>query len=875
MGRRRSRTQRRIFSPPPLPASEEPLPSHLASASAGAIWQAGEQAEEEFDYEGARALYREAVRKSGDDVAEFAERYAAFLVERYGQFEEVAAWLDDPAFDPTAAAGDAQVPVLATHVATAAAETGHPRAADLDQELATAFGVPSSLTRVASRWVEAGQWTDALTLLQRHEKRIDPRSSAGELLRKLVQRGEDAVSADLAPAAEALAAGELALAGRLLAEQSARHSGSGRFRSLAAHLEQQQASARAAEHRQAIASLVAQDALEQALAAARRWAQDDEAGEQKAAEIEALIEAKERLLAVRPLHSIAAKSPETWGLLAELQARFDAALQVPSEHDEAWQLVCTLADAGVTAELPTQASVADALITATAQEDWPTATAAAGRLHDVARAADPVARALKALTRQQRAVAREAEAARLLEAETALADGDWRSAEIAAQAHRGDDAVLAGRWRELLRGVEDAKLDEQGAKRLQQAAQEAIDAGHWLEAERLLGALELAGGDEEWLQARSVVVEEGRRSLVAAPMPPFGLSVTEAPIAVGVLGERMAIVQGSLWLNVNLQTRGLSPFRLPEAYAVDAKPTPRIAADGGTLRLVGLSKGRLVVIEQEDGGRPTVVAAAPLAELLKGEQLSHWATDPNADEWALLTRSSGKKAGRLVRIDAATLTVNGGERHKPALNGICPIRHANGWLATTALEQRMRRGFAMAWLGGGGAPRATWTQEELGEPIAALRKAVAWPEQDRVFASYSAFDPFQPGETVAQPSLLVLKGLRPVFASGDLRRRFAPIERLTIDHAWTLDPANGRLWFAALPRQDHESDDAMLLGVNARNLRADRPRSVPGAQRILALVALSDGAGALCRLHEGGLAVARAHSDGHDLQIRVDKLPLG
>ena len=101
------------------------------------------------------------------------------------------------------------------------------------------------------------------------------------------------------------------------------------------------------------------------------------------------------------------------------------------------------------------------------------------------------------------------------------------------------------------------------------------------------------------------------------------------------------------------------------------------------------------------------------------------------------------------------------------------------------------------------------------------------------------------------------------------------MERIIIDHAWTLDPAAGRLWFAALPREDHDGTDAMLLGINARSLRPDAPVALDGVARIIAIDAVSDGAAALCRTHEGRHAVARARIDtGGRISLTIDPLPV-
>jgi hypothetical protein len=874
MARRRSRTQRRSFTPPPLQVSDDALPSHLAALSPEPLWQAGEQAEEEFDYEGARQCYREAVRGAGREVAAFAEKYACFLVERYGQFEEVAAWLDDPTFDPTAGAQPSEAPNLARYVAIAAAETGHPRAGDLDLELAESFGEPDSLSRVAMQRLDAGQRDEAVQLLERYQKRLDPRCEAAVLLQMLREQGDQEVEAALAEATEALQRGDLDAAGQELAKRNAKHSGTKQFKSLAAKLEELRHGRQVASYGQELSSLLARDQLAEALIVAKRWREIDPAGANKTAEVQALIVAREQLGAVATLDQLTPHTPSGWQQLAALHKTHGSALAVGPAWISSWRWVCAAASTGVTAASPPQLALVYSLVKAIEAEDFDAAAVALedidARLHRI----EPVHRALTALQAFRRTEQERVESQALVQAMTLLADGDLPAAAAICAKHHGSALVLASRWRDLQRDIEQAKDAEQGAQRLRVSLDQAVAAGRWLGAERLFEQYELAGGDSEYLDATREAISKGKERLVAAPVPPFGLSVSDDPVAIGVNGDKLAVVQGRLWLNVNLQTHGLAPFQLPEAYTIDARPTPRLAARGGVLRLVGVSADRLVVVEQSSDGKPTVVAAKSLDNLLRGEKLASLAVEPWASEWQLAGQPTGKKAGRFVRVDPDTLEVLHSERQKPTLSGICAVRHANGCLVATSLDQRMRRGYSMAWLDGAGPPRATWSQEDLDEPIATPTRAIAWPERDLVFASYSSFDPFEPGTFTAQPSLLVLRGLRPVFASSDLRRRFAPIEKITIDHAWTLDPANGRLWFAALPRHDTEGEDALLLGVNARTLRADKPRAVPGVKRIIALEPLADGAAALCKLHDGQFAVARAIAEGDELLLRVDKLPI-
>ena len=119
----------------------------------------------------------------------------------------------------------------------------------------------------------------------------------------------------------------------------------------------------------------------------------------------------------------------------------------------------------------------------------------------------------------------------------------------------------------------------------------------------------------------------------------------------------------------------------------------------------------------------------------------------------------------------------------------------------------------------------------------------------------------------------VLRGGRVIFASSDLRRRFAPADRIAIDHAWTLDPAAGRLWFAALSTDD-AAPGAFLLGVDARTLRADKPVALTGVQRVLSLLPTTGGAAALCRQQAGGYALVRAQMTADGLSLTTHKLPL-
>ena len=85
----------RVFVSPRLGS---PLPDEPIGAAAD-LWQAGEQAEAAYDFELAHLQYRAALRATAAaQQAAATARYAEFLVDRFGQFAEVAGWLDDPVF---------------------------------------------------------------------------------------------------------------------------------------------------------------------------------------------------------------------------------------------------------------------------------------------------------------------------------------------------------------------------------------------------------------------------------------------------------------------------------------------------------------------------------------------------------------------------------------------------------------------------------------------------------------------------------------------------------------------------------------------------------------------------------------------------------
>ena len=173
------------------------------------LWAQGAAAEEAYDFEAARDAYRQAAAAASQAAAlDYATRYAEFLVERFGQFDEVAAWLDDAAFAAPAAA-DAHGHTLARLLARAAHETHHARAAEID-ERAAAAGDGAALLRAVERQAATGAVEMARQRLEHASGTLPP--DGQRLLQQLRQEAQRAVQTALAPAEAALLAGDLTAA---------------------------------------------------------------------------------------------------------------------------------------------------------------------------------------------------------------------------------------------------------------------------------------------------------------------------------------------------------------------------------------------------------------------------------------------------------------------------------------------------------------------------------------------------------------------------------------------------------------------------------------------------------------------------------------
>ncbi len=871
------RARRRGFQRPAL-APERP--TGVDGLDVAALWRRGEQQEEAFDYEAARLYYREAVRRAGpQEVRGWLERYARFLVERYGQFPEVASWLDDPAFAPIEGAEAKGGLALPRLVVAAAMEVGHPRGVDLDDALARDFNEPESVGRLADRLLQAGAVTEARALLEAAAGRLPPLSRGAELL-DLLRRDEDAAcEAALAGVVQALGGRDAHAARTALEAARDTWAHTARFKATESQVASAEQALAGESLRADIEAAVTAGDLDTALAAAEALvalAPDNRSDQTTAQSLRDRVAARDRDAALARASQQSGSA--RLSTLVDVRRDHGEGITVPDGLSDDWALVQDAFDTLPSAEIHGEGL---ALISALRQ----------GLNDDTV---EPLRQALAALPpswRQVETAVRAAERVARADAAEAQAADQARAVTVrAALRETGPDAALtalgakrlwadAGLLKTLRHEIEEAKLRHAQEGRLKRAVAKALKAGQLFAAQRALATLEgiATDDDPQALSWRQELDQRCAAELRATPVPPFNLSLGDGPVATAVVDGRMLVVQDRLWLGINLQTRGLAPFQLPEAFPLATQPAPKLGGRDGAVRLLAVSAGRLVAIEQRDGAPPEVVQARSLRDIIRGEgQIVAWALEPDADLLAVLVRKDAGPAS-LVRVDADTFEAVSVDRHKPALSSLVGVAGApDALLAATEPEARARRAWAVGRFGEGARPEATWSQDEVAEPVAGLRAAVRWPEQERIFAAYDTFDLFDADKVQRPPSLLVWRKDRIVFASSDLRRRFAPMERIVVDHAWTLDAAAGRLWFAALPRQDHEeSSDAMLLGVDARTLRADAPVALEGIARVLAIEPVADGAAALCRRQEGKHAVARARVDERGrISLTIDPLPV-
>ena len=856
------------------PWQRPPLqPSSAPRDSADALWAQGAAAEAAYDFEAARDAYRQAatVASSGAALA-YVTRYAEFLVERFGQFDEVAAWLDVPGFSaPPEPAGQA----LAQLLARAAHETRHPRAPELDERAALG-GDTAALVRAVERQAAGGAPEPARQRLEAQRAQLD--APGQRLLERVRHEAQVAAQAALEPLEAALSAGQLDVAAQRLHALKAAWGQTPAYHALQQRLGQAERQATLLTLRADLRAALAGGDLTLAEQAATRLAMHAAATAEDRAAL-AQIRAQLGQQAIAAAWREAALQNETaarLGVLAGLIDDHGPSPEAPEPLAALWQTVRQAAQ--LPHALPLRGRVAALLAwqrleRAEAAGDVGQMAEALRGLPDAWSHAPPVQRVRERL-RQQEAAARDAAEATVLADVQALLDAEQLDAAHlaldAAQKRLPQSPGLKALRAEL------SHLRHQAERRdkLRQAIQAALDAQDVLTARARLAELVHAVDTAERQAWTAAIDARAAPLLKAKGMPPGMQKLQNAPLLTGVGLGRLVIVQETVWLTVNLETGGIAPFALPDGWPVQVQAWTRIGVVGDRLRLVGLSNQRLVVIEQAPGQAPQVVAGMALAELLgDDDSLIGAALTPDASTWVLLSRSSTRgTAPAWTRVDATTLAVLDRKRAQPKLDSVAGVDGQPDALLAVAAPKH-RADYALAVVDAGGHAQMRFAENDVGETIAAVREATAWPAEERIYARFAGINPFN-GQMTQEPSLLVIKSGRISFASTELRKRFAPLDKLAIDHAWTLDQQAGRLWFAAQSTAEGETHDAMLLGVNARTLRSDKPVALEGVARILALHPAAEGAVALSRLHAGGYGLTRAVLRDGSLALTTQRLPL-
>ncbi len=847
------------------------------SEDAAALAARAESAEAEFDFIAADVLWRAALRRApaAERLARTCE-LARFLVERYGQFTEVAVWLDDADFAPEAYEGPA-FRALAALCARAAAETQHPRSAALDAALAL-HGEADALYRHAARLQRSGDGDAALALLRAHTSGLPAGGPAAALLRTLQAGADREWAAAAAPIEAALARRDLAAARTGLHSIGAGRGHDGALRSLQAKLADLEAELEAEALRGALDQALDADDLAAAMATAERLCAASgcsEADRRTRDNLRLRLRARRRAEDLVTAAAMVDDEAQVRALLALLDAEDG---EIPPALRPRWQvlrLALTAADADTLAPLAKGVLALEALIAAERDDDFDAGAAALERLPGALRELAPARKVAQRLEDYRTSLQQAQEEALVDAARTKLQAREPQEARALLRELPDSRSPAARAMRDEIDAYEAREVRRE---KLWSELQRLEREGHLFAVRRALQAWRTS--DPEGAQIAGTldarVQERARQELLAAPVPPFNLRFDDAAKATGVAGGRLVAVCNRLWLWINPETRGLSPFELPAPYAFDGKLATQIGAKGARARAVGSSRGRLVAVEAEVGGRPEVVQGRPLVEFTRGDaQIVSAELLPDADQLILLVRPQGEAATALVRVDADSFEIISWTRPRPALMSAVGVANdPTGVLALTTLEARRKRAYALGRLDGAGRTRAEIEEGDLGEALAGLRRAIAWPEQDRLYASWQGMDPFDPERTIDEPSLLVLRGDKLVFCSAELRRRFATKAALVIDHAWTLDRANGRLWFAALPRGDQGPGPASLVGVDARSLRPDAPVTLDGVERVLGVHGLDDGAVAFCLLQGGGHALASLRRNDGEIALTIDRLPV-
>ncbi|MSP91207.1 MAG: hypothetical protein EXR79_05325 [Myxococcales bacterium] len=899
----------------------------IANRDAEDLWRDGAACEARYEFDEARALFLAAARSAPvTRAAEFAGRYAAFLVERFGQYDEVARWLDDPQFGAAVDGGGFQTALLGL-VARAAAEVGHARSATLDQTLAAA-GEPDALDRTAARLEAAGDATTARALLERHAARLNPAAPATVRLAALRHADDERAAAALAPVEAALTARDAEAAATLLEGLRAPWHATAAFASLEARARRCAHEIAAATLREALERELDGENLDAALAHARTlaaaaaatdadrawvgWIEDQLRRRDRGLRLSAVLAAPDAARRQRALVELAqahgSDGEVPWGarglpsdgasvLAREWSAVGEALAAVPDTAVDAVsaRVAAVLVLREATAALDGVAVRASAAHGSTLAPGSFGAAAAADALR-VAIAAfscapdrvpPTLAAARAALQRHENAQAHleEQEHADAVAATVAAGDLDraaaaieaWTRSDPATGGQRPRRALTASIWKRLRADLAEARAVRERTTRLRHAFDAAVARSDVFDARRALGELVhlVPATERAALQARLSAAPGP--SLRAQPTPPGLLKLQGSAMLCGVAHGRLVVAQDGLWLAVNLESGGLQPFALPQEWPLQAHPLARIGPRADRIRCHGFSRGYLLAIDCAPGQAPEVVAAVRLADVLHGDSVVLGAAlEPDAAELGLLSRAHDRPgATTWTRLDANDFAVIEQRRTPLPCAGACGVAGSSDVLLAAA-PRPGRSGWLVALADARAEPRAQLDFDDVGEPVASFQRAVAWPAHDRVYAAFDVLDPFDPAVTRAEPSLLVLKKDRVSFASSDLRRRFAPADRVAVDHPWTLDPAAGRLWFALVPTDGPAPREASLLGVDARTLRPDRPVRLDGVERVLALQAVVDGAVAFVRWHGGGYGLVRlrAASLAGESPLTTQRLPL-
>ncbi|MSQ82960.1 MAG: hypothetical protein EXR77_08595 [Myxococcales bacterium] len=850
---------------------------------------AAQAAEQGFDFELAADLWLAAVHASrGGQAIEQLSEYAAFLVERCGQLDTCAAWLDDEAFGPPAEWKSATARRLWSLIGSAAAQTDHRRSAAIDTALLAA-GDGHAATRTALRWMATGDRDRAMQLLTSHETALPPQGQA--LVQKLRTERHTQVLSALQPLADAVARGDVYAGRTQLALLRTTHGALTAYERLAAKLTELQLAQAAAGLRQAVDEALAANDVDAAHSAAEQLAGLEgatDADKRWLAHVALQVQGRDRerlLQGARsgdPLQALTALAQ--WVDLHGVRTPIPFAGASDPMHP-AWLAVCEAHAADKTAPLAERLPALQALIELRA------ALAASAQAHDLHLLLSRLPQLWQAapslkLARQQVAAhhhaERAADLAALVEAvRLHLALGHWEQAAAALQAAGQRDGPATAAVRALHTELGAAKQQAQRTQRLTTDFAAALDAKQWFVARSLLADLRpvlsasaLAELQEQWHQQAAPL-------LTARPMPP-GLQKLDPlqGFAAGIVGDRLIVVQGDMWLSVVLATMGLQPFALPAACKLAVGDGARLGSGSpaSVARLLGVVDGALVAIEQSPQQAPMATAVCQWVPTLRGDdRLLGAALDAGADTLCLLTAHSSRSGhSHWLQLAAASLEAVAHRRTVPTLWSLTAVIDSGGQaLVTTQLAARQKGAFAVAVVDAQGDPVHQWSTRQLSEEldIGRVDCAWGWPQEDRIFASFSVVDPFNPDQLSQAPALLVLRGERVVFCSSDLRRRFFPMARLTVDHAWALDRAAGRLWFAALPL-DNPKEDALLLGVHAKTLRADDPVPLTGVARVHKVLPVAEGVVLICRMHAGHWALLRATVQGSEIAVTAHRLPL-